>query len=266
MQVTFLGTRGNLRVRTRRHWRHTATKITGGRVSLMIDCGADWMPVVQKWLAPRRATTTRRKVPPRPSAILLTHAHPDHAAGLAGGAPCPVYATAETWANLGSGVPADLRRVVRPGVVYRLGGLTFEVAPVVHSVRFPTVAARVTGPGGRRRPRPRRAVFIAHDVAALTPAATRLLQGAEAYIGDGASYNRAVRPRGAPRGRAAGHASIREQLRWCVAAGVGRAWFTHCGTQILKGRAPGERRWTALLRAETGVNAAIVADGATVRP
>ena len=48
----------------------------------MLDCGADWLG---------------RVVRLRPSAIVLTHAHPDHAAGLTDGAPCPVYATAETW-------------------------------------------------------------------------------------------------------------------------------------------------------------------------
>jgi glyoxylase-like metal-dependent hydrolase (beta-lactamase superfamily II) len=48
----------------------------------MIDCGADW-------LARLKAVA--------PSAIVITHAHPDHAFGLARGAPCPVYATAETW-------------------------------------------------------------------------------------------------------------------------------------------------------------------------
>lgn len=53
----------------------------------MLDCGADWLGRVARL---------------RPSAIVLTHAHPDHAAGLADGAPCPVYATAETWDRIGA--------------------------------------------------------------------------------------------------------------------------------------------------------------------
>jgi glyoxylase-like metal-dependent hydrolase (beta-lactamase superfamily II) len=49
----------------------------------MIDCGADWLERVRSIA---------------PTAIVLTHAHPDHAAGLAKGAPCPVYATKDTLA------------------------------------------------------------------------------------------------------------------------------------------------------------------------
>jgi glyoxylase-like metal-dependent hydrolase (beta-lactamase superfamily II) len=48
---------------------------------VMIDCGADWRDRVHSIL---------------PTFIVLTHGHPDHAWGLAGGAPCPVYATAAT--------------------------------------------------------------------------------------------------------------------------------------------------------------------------
>jgi glyoxylase-like metal-dependent hydrolase (beta-lactamase superfamily II) len=47
----------------------------------MIDCGADWL---------------NRLGAIAPTAIVLTHAHPDHARGLAKGAPCPVYATTQT--------------------------------------------------------------------------------------------------------------------------------------------------------------------------
>ena len=48
----------------------------------MIDCGADWLG---------------RLKAVDPTAIVLTHAHSDHAFGLAQGAACPVYATDETW-------------------------------------------------------------------------------------------------------------------------------------------------------------------------
>ena len=52
-----------------------------GSARVMVDCGADWLHRVQG-LAP--------------DAIVITHAHPDHAWGLAQGAPCPVFATAES--------------------------------------------------------------------------------------------------------------------------------------------------------------------------
>ena len=51
----------------------------------MVDCGEDWLGRVEAI---------------RPDAIIITHGHPDHAFGLRSGAPCPVYATSETWQNI----------------------------------------------------------------------------------------------------------------------------------------------------------------------
>src|ERR671930_2576637 len=81
-ELTFLGTRGEIEVRSRRHRRHSSALVRHGGARIMIDCGADWLGRV-------RAIA--------PTAIVLTHAHPDHAAGLAEGAPCPVYATEATF-------------------------------------------------------------------------------------------------------------------------------------------------------------------------
>lgn len=77
----FLGTRGEIEIHSRAHRRHSALALTAGEGIVMIDCGLDWSRAVWK-LAPR--------------AILLTHAHEDHAGGLRGGSPCPVFATAVT--------------------------------------------------------------------------------------------------------------------------------------------------------------------------
>jgi glyoxylase-like metal-dependent hydrolase (beta-lactamase superfamily II) len=51
----------------------------------MVGCGQDWLGRVQHL---------------NPKAIVITHAHPDHAWGLKEGAPCPVYATPEAWEDL----------------------------------------------------------------------------------------------------------------------------------------------------------------------
>jgi ribonuclease BN (tRNA processing enzyme) len=77
MKLTFLGTRGYIDSWNSRHRRHTSTLVTHRGKKVMIDCGEDWLKKVRR-LAP--------------DAIIITHPHPDHAFGLKGGTPCPVYA------------------------------------------------------------------------------------------------------------------------------------------------------------------------------
>src|SRR5438067_1421360 len=85
MKLTFLGTRGEIDTRTRRHRMHTSLLVSHGGARAMIDCGLDWLGKFERL---------------HPSAIVLTHAHPDHAWGLKRGAPCPVYAPQKTWQEL----------------------------------------------------------------------------------------------------------------------------------------------------------------------
>src|SRR6266508_3747992 len=234
MRVRFLGTRGEIEARTRRHRRHSVLLVGYGRREVMIDCGLDW----RKGLARLR-----------PSAIILTHAHPDHAAGLRDGAPCPVYSTEETWSAIAH-YPIAEREIVEPRRPLLVRGIEFEAFPVEHSLRAPAVGWRVTA--GRV------AIFYAPDLVSVVDE-KEALSGLDLYVGDGAAVTRSIIRR--RDGRAIGHASIQAQPEWCAGAKVRRAVFTHCGSEIVKGDARASAAKVRALGRERGIEAWISHDG-----
>lgn len=234
MKLIFIGTRGNIDRATRRHRRNSALLIAVNRRRIMIDCGTDWR--------------SRLRVI-RPDAILVTHAHPDHAGGLDQGAPCPVYATRKTWAIM-AGYPLDQRHVVKERFPIQLYGPAVEAFPVIHSLRAPAVGYRLSQGGT--------AIFYIPDVVDIRERRDAL-RGVRLFVGDGAALARPiVRRRGS---RLFGHTTIRAQLGWCEQAGIAEAVFTHCGSEIVAG---GTRAIAARVRAmgrERGVDARIAYDG-----
>src|SRR5437016_9695150 len=128
MTLTFLGTRGEIDARTREHRMHSALLVCHRRTRIMIDCGEDW---------------SGRLGIARPNAILITHAHADHAGGLRG-ASCPVFATTESWRKIRN--CAD-RVVISAGQPFHVGGLRFEAFHLEHSIRAPAVGYRITAGG-----------------------------------------------------------------------------------------------------------------------
>jgi phosphoribosyl 1,2-cyclic phosphodiesterase len=236
--VRFLGTRGYIDLKSRRHRRHASALFSCGQGKFMMDCGEDWLGKLAGI---------------QPDAILITHGHPDHAFGLRRGAPCPVYATGETWQNIASFPIQDQRRVV-PGERFRVAGFAITAFALVHSTRAPAVGYRIS--------RGKAAVFYVPDVVYIKER-KQALEGCRAYIGDGATIIRSmVRKPGA---ELIGHVPIRTQLTWCAKEGVPEAIFTHCGTQIVGGD---ERKLGALVRGlarERGLaDARIAYDGLTV--
>lgn len=235
MKLTFLGTRGEIDARTSRHRMHTSLLVSWRRSHVMIDCGADW----QK----------RRVEKISPTAILLTHAHPDHADGLKNGVSCPVFATQESWNTMRPG-PIPERAVVEPRCPFDIHGIRFEAFPVEHSLRAPAMGYRISTD--------RTALFYAPDIVRIHDQ-QEALAGIRLYVGDGASITRPiVRKRG---GAFIGHASIRTQLEWCQEEGVPGAVFTHCGTQIVSGDESAMNEAVTSLGKQLGVAAKIAFDG-----
>jgi phosphoribosyl 1,2-cyclic phosphodiesterase len=205
----------------------------GGK-NLVIDWGEDWLG----------------KIPPlRPVAILITHAHPDHAGGLKNGAPCPVYATEEAWREMEK-FALTTPKVVEPRRPFSLGKFEIEAFPVAHSARSPAVGYRIAG--GRA------ALFYVPDVVYI-PDREEAFADIKLYIGDGATLARSM-IRKTPEGILFGHAPMRTQLTWCRKEGITRAVFTHCGSEIVRE----EERLTTRLQEyarERQVEAEIAHDG-----
>jgi len=237
MKLTFLGTRGEIEKRTRRHRMHTSLLVSYRGANVMIDCGLDWLGKFEQL---------------HPSAIVLTHAHPDHAWGLKHGAPCPVYAPEKTWQELRH-YPIKDRHAIKHRTPTKICGITFEAFSVEHSILSPAVGYQVSA--GRAR------IFYAPDLIFIHERAAAL-KGVQIYIGDGATLTRSFIRR---RGKALiGHSSVPTQLTWCEKERVPRAIITHCGSEIVAGD---ERKLSAKLReaaAERGIEARISYDGMEV--
>ncbi len=173
-------------------------------------------------------------------------------AGLSNGAPCPVYATTETWRLLRAYPIAD-RRVITRRQAIDIGPIRCEPFAVEHSLRAPAVGYRIGAAG--------RSFFYVPDVVAI-PERSDALRGIDLYIGDGATITRPIlRRRG---GTPIGHAPVSTQLDWCRDEGVRSAIFTHCGSQIVGGD---ERVLGPLVRRlgrKRRVEARIAYDGLTV--
>ena len=234
MRLTFLGTRGGIAISSRWHRRRSSLLLQHGKSRIMIDCGTDWLHGLNSVA---------------PAAIVLTHAHPDHAGGLAGGAQCPVYATSTTWSLLGSSLVQD-RCTLPLGRLIAIDHIMFKAFPVAHSRLAPAVGLRIRA--GRS--------FVAYvpDVAEI-PDWPALLRGIDVYIGDGATVRRSMVRR---KGRTLiGHAPIAAQLDWCEEAGVRRAVFTHCGSPIVRANAAQTDVLIQRLGLEHGMDARIAYDG-----
>src|SRR6266508_231409 len=238
MKLKFLGTRGEIEARTRRHRLHTSLMVSYRGADVMIDCGLDWLGKFERL---------------RPGAIVLTHAHPDHAWGLKNGAPCPVHAPQKTWQTLERCEIED-RHLIKERTPTKICGIMFEAFPVEHSILAPAVGYRVSA--GRAR------IFYAPDLVFIHERA-EALKNVQIYIGDGATIKRSFVRR---RGKALiGHSPVRTQLTWCQKEGVPRAIITHCGSEIVNGD---EREIAAKLRViakERGVEVRIAYDGMKVK-
>ena len=219
MRLHFFGTKGFVEESSRSHRGHSAILIEAGGFRLLCDFGVNRKGLLGTI---------------RPDAIVISHAHPDHGGGLAEGTDLPVYASAVTH-RIQRDLPYANRKTLRAGRPVRVGPFRLVGYPVIHSVRCPCMAVRLTAEG--------RTLVYSGDIVAF-PRPDSVLPGADLYIGDGSTLSGTL-VRRHPSGALIGHTSVRAQLGWLAKAGIRRAVFSHFG------RGPivmGERALGAALR------------------
>jgi phosphoribosyl 1,2-cyclic phosphodiesterase len=135
---------------------------------------------------------------------------------------------------------------------FRIGSLEIEAFDLVHSHVAPAVGLRISAGS--------KTVFYAPDLVDIEDKRAALMS-IDVYIGDG-SFLTAPHVR-SKAGVAFGHTSVREQLAWCKKAGIRRAIFTHCGSQIVRA---GKDLDASLQRlaVSNGVEARLAVDGMKV--
>jgi ribonuclease BN (tRNA processing enzyme) len=238
MKLIFLGTRGGIKARSPEHYLHSSLLIKHGSFKLMIDCGKDWLHRVNII---------------QPSALLLTHAHDDHAGGLSSVRHLPIYATEETLQRIKKN---ELTQPIALTVekAFRLGPFVCTAFALEHSLLAPAVGYRIE--------LNKTAIFYAPDSVSIINQA-KALKDISAYIGDGAVIDRhlLIRHHNAIR---TGHVPISEQLAWCQKAQIPKMIITHCGTEIVTGDPLTIRNKLMTLAHHSSVRVTLAYDGMTI--
>ncbi len=239
MKITFLGTRGNIENRTQTHNNHTSALIEYYGKQVMIDAGEDWSGELEEV---------------NPYAIVVTHAHPDHAFGLKKGSPCDVYTTQVSWKDMKDyEIEKSKRKLVKIEKEFTIGDIHFKAFSVEHSTRAPAVSYKITAGNST--------IFYAPDLIYVHNR-EEAFKEVDLYIGDGATITTSfVRKQD---DNLIGHATIDAQLAWCEKDGMERAIITHCGSEIVDNDG---RKINAKIRKmgkERGIKAEVAHDGMEV--
>lgn len=238
MKLIFLGTRANIQHRSDEHFFNAACLVIYRSTCVLIDCGSDWVGNVNN-------------IRPQPQGIIITHAHPDHVAGLDDHVTYSVYALKETF-NVIKNYHLHRRCVIKPRKPFVIGDLVIEAFRVEHALNAPAVGYRITA--GKK------SIFYVPDLVFIKQSQAAL-RGVDLYIGDGARISHPLVRHND--GHLLGHTTIAHQLEWCRKYKVPRAMFTHCGSEIVTKSTIAKKKIQGFGK-EFGVRVSVACDGVMV--
>lgn len=211
MKLKFLGTRGYIDPKNKKHSNHTSLLLIHKNKKIMIDCGETFLKKLNKI---------------KPDHIVITHAHPDHAFGLKNGCKCLVWASEEAWKKLKEfPIPKKCQKLIKINKKQKIANITFEAFKVIHSIKAPAVGYKIT--------LGKKSFFYVPDVLWIEDR-NKAFKNILFYIGDGATIQRNMVRKDKKTNQLFGHANISAQLTWCQKEGVKKMIITHLGSDIVK--------------------------------
>ncbi len=240
MKLKFLGTKGYIEAKTRRHNNHSSLMIIQNKKKIMIDCGQTFKNKLKKI---------------KPDHIVITHAHPDHVFGLENGCNCFVWATLITWQLIDKfPIKKKYKKIIYPRKAQKIANVTFEAFEVVHSIKAPAVGYRISYK--------KKAFFYVPDVLWIEQRKTAF-KNILFYIGDGATIQKVMVRKDKNTKKLFGHANIRQQLTWCKKEKVKKMIITHLGSEIVKNEKKAKKTIKKLAK-QRQVDFELAYDGMTI--
>lgn len=210
MIIEFPGTRGEIEETSSIHRYHSSLIISYKNTSLLIDLGVKHNP---------RLSDRFEKI----DFLLITHAHPDHYIWTVENREnikIPVYLTGEAF-NYGKYKPSNYT-IIENNKVFRPGDFIVTAYRVIHSLRCPAVAFKITGD---------KTIIYAPDIVDFYEDKGKILNNTDVLIADGSSLNiNMVRRRD---DKIFGHTRVKTIIGWCKKYGINQLIITHCGKQIV---------------------------------
>jgi len=210
MKLKFLGTKGEIKIKTKKHFRHSSLLVTPRQrrgKKLLIDFGRDWLGKLNQI---------------KPDWILVTHAHEDHVWGLKQGTDIPVFASKDT-IKLIKKFPLKNLKGFSFYKKFKLGPFNILPYPVMHSTRCPAGGFKISC---------NKFTFIYNPDLIYIYRVKQILKNVDLYIGDGATIDKNLIRK--IKGKLVGHTTVRAQINWCAKHKVPWCIITHCGSQIVR--------------------------------